>query len=99
MHTEKIFDDRDGETSVAAAPRASSPPASNNPNQAASDFGNSMSPANQVVEAFDEFDPRGSVSGTNFLYKFHALDAFNGFVWVIIVVFYKEYVALIACPV
>ncbi|XWS13254.1 hypothetical protein CRYUN_Cryun36dG0021700 [Craigia yunnanensis] len=62
LHTEKIFDDRDGETSVAASARASSPPASNNPNQATSfDFGNSASP-NQKVEAFDEFDPRGSVS-------------------------------------
>ncbi|XVF37809.1 hypothetical protein REPUB_Repub20aG0042900 [Reevesia pubescens] len=58
-----VHSERDGETSVAAAPRASSPPASNNPNLATSDFGNSPSPPNQKVEAFDEFDPRGSVSG------------------------------------
>ncbi|KAH1047105.1 hypothetical protein J1N35_037889 [Gossypium stocksii] len=32
--TKKIVDDRDGGTSVAAAARLSSPPASNNPNQA-----------------------------------------------------------------
>ncbi|XVF84428.1 hypothetical protein PTKIN_Ptkin17bG0036300 [Pterospermum kingtungense] len=59
-----VHGERDGETSTAAAPRASSPLASagNNPNQATSDFGNSSSPPNQKVEAFDEFDPRGSVS-------------------------------------
>ena len=75
MHTEKIFDDRGGETSVAAAPRATSPSASNNPNQATSDFGKSASPPNQKVEAFDEFDPRGSVSGAKLLYKFNGLDS------------------------
>ncbi|XVE81114.1 hypothetical protein DITRI_Ditri15bG0036800 [Diplodiscus trichospermus] len=57
-----VHNEREGETSAAAAPRASSPPASSNPNQANSDFGNSTSPPNQNVEAFDEFDPRGSVS-------------------------------------
>ncbi|KAE8713565.1 Clathrin interactor EPSIN 2 [Hibiscus syriacus] len=51
---------RDGETSAAASPMASSD--SNNPNQVAFDFGHSASPPGQTVEAFDEFDPRGSVS-------------------------------------
>ncbi|XVF29300.1 hypothetical protein REPUB_Repub15cG0109100 [Reevesia pubescens] len=59
-----VHSERGGETSVAAAPRASSPPGSNNPNQATTDFGNSASSPNQKVEAFDEFDPRGSVSVT-----------------------------------
>ncbi|KAK5793657.1 hypothetical protein PVK06_034809 [Gossypium arboreum] len=36
--TKKIVDDRDGGTSVAAAARLSSPPASNNPNQATCDL-------------------------------------------------------------
>ncbi|XWS35258.1 hypothetical protein CRYUN_Cryun21dG0110700 [Craigia yunnanensis] len=57
-----VHGERDGETSVAAAPRAAFPSASNNPNQAVSDVGNSASPPNQKVEAFDEFDPRGSIS-------------------------------------
>ncbi|XWS09300.1 hypothetical protein CRYUN_Cryun40dG0073600 [Craigia yunnanensis] len=57
-----VHSERDGETSVAGAPRASSPPASYNPSQVTSDFGNSASSPNQKVEAFDEFDPRGSVS-------------------------------------
>ncbi|XWS22263.1 hypothetical protein CRYUN_Cryun29cG0019200 [Craigia yunnanensis] len=57
-----VHSGRGGETSVAAAPRATSPSASDNPNQATSDFGNSASPPNQKVEAFDEFDPHGSVS-------------------------------------
>ncbi|XP_022735375.1 clathrin interactor EPSIN 3-like isoform X2 [Durio zibethinus] len=60
-----VHSERDGEISVAAAPRVSSPSAGNNPNQAASDFGNSASPPNQKVEAFDEFDPRGSVSAAS----------------------------------
>ncbi|KAE8691995.1 Clathrin interactor EPSIN 2 [Hibiscus syriacus] len=54
-HTE-----RDGETSAAAVSMASS--ASNNPNQIAFDFGNSASPPDQKVKAFDEFDPHSSVS-------------------------------------
>ncbi|GMI64399.1 EPSIN2 [Hibiscus trionum] len=55
-HNERV-----GQTSVAAAPGASPPSSNNNPNQAAPDISNSASPPNQV-EAFDEFDPRGSVS-------------------------------------
>ncbi|XVE84558.1 hypothetical protein DITRI_Ditri17bG0022900 [Diplodiscus trichospermus] len=56
-----VHGERDGETSIAAAPRASSS-SSHSPNQAASDFGNSASPPNQKVKGFDEFDPRGSVA-------------------------------------
>ncbi|KAK9046548.1 hypothetical protein V6N11_052435 [Hibiscus sabdariffa] len=63
VHTAKI-DDRDGEISAAAAPMASS--ASNIPNHVAFDFDNSASPPDQKVEAFDEFDPRSSVPGTQF---------------------------------
>ncbi|KAL4273374.1 hypothetical protein GQ457_13G028290 [Hibiscus cannabinus] len=58
-HSERV-----GQTSVAAAPGASPPASNNNPNQAAPDIRNSASPPNHQVEAFDEFDPRGSVSVT-----------------------------------
>ena len=47
-------------------PMASSPPASYNPNQATSAPITSASPAKQEPEPFDEFDPRGSVSGGSF---------------------------------
>ncbi|XP_038991826.1 clathrin interactor EPSIN 2-like isoform X5 [Hibiscus syriacus] len=57
VHSERV-----GQTSVAAAPGASLPASSNNPNQAAPDLNNSASVPNQQVEAFDEFDPRGPVS-------------------------------------
>nr|KJB71858.1 hypothetical protein B456_011G144900 [Gossypium raimondii] len=60
-----VHSERDGETSVAAAPRSSSPPASNNPNLATSDFGNLASPSNKNVEAFNAFDPRVSVSAAS----------------------------------
>ncbi|KAK9029910.1 hypothetical protein V6N11_031352 [Hibiscus sabdariffa] len=52
---------RDGETLVPAAPR-SSPPATNNSNQATTDVGNSSPPSNKKVEAFNEFDPHVSDS-------------------------------------
>ncbi|GMI90084.1 hypothetical protein HRI_002677700 [Hibiscus trionum] len=55
-----VHSERDGETSAAAAPMASS--ASNNPNQVAFDFGNMESPPDKKVEAVDKFDPHGSVS-------------------------------------
>ncbi|GMI92927.1 hypothetical protein HRI_002961900 [Hibiscus trionum] len=54
-----VHGERDGETSVPAAPRSSSPP-TNNSNQATTDFGNSASLSNKKVEAFNEFDPRVS---------------------------------------
>ena len=47
---------------MASAPRDSSP-VSNIPSQATTAHGASTSPQNQEVEAFDEFDPRGSISG------------------------------------
>ncbi|KAL4312203.1 hypothetical protein GQ457_01G034540 [Hibiscus cannabinus] len=56
-----VHGERVDQTSVAAAPGVSPPASNNNPNQAAPDLSNSASP-NQQVEAFDEFDPRGSVS-------------------------------------
>ncbi|KAL5537946.1 hypothetical protein UlMin_046062 [Ulmus minor] len=66
-----VHSERDGETPATSAPRASSPPvsnhptasppASNPPNQATNVPATSASPANQEVQAFDEFDPRGSV--------------------------------------
>ncbi|TYG99010.1 hypothetical protein ES288_A10G162700v1 [Gossypium darwinii] len=60
-----VHSERDGEISVAAAPRSSSPPASSNPNLATSDFGNLASPSNKNVEAFNAFDPRVSVSAAS----------------------------------
>ncbi|XP_039033797.1 clathrin interactor EPSIN 2-like [Hibiscus syriacus] len=53
--------ERDGETSVPAASRSSSP-ATNNSNEATSDFGISASPSNKNVEAFNELDSRVSDS-------------------------------------
>ncbi|GMI78687.1 EPSIN3 [Hibiscus trionum] len=51
-----VHSEREAETSVAAVPKVS-PSTSNNPNQPASDFGNSESSPNQKVEALDAFDP------------------------------------------
>ncbi|XP_030937916.1 clathrin interactor EPSIN 2-like [Quercus lobata] len=56
-----VHSERGGETPVASAPRDSSP-VSNIPSQATTAPGASASPQNQEVEAFDEFDPRGSIS-------------------------------------
>jgi hypothetical protein len=57
-----LLDERDGETS-ASVPRDSSP-VSNIPSQATTAHGTVASPQNQKVEASDEFDPRGPISGT-----------------------------------
>lgn len=56
-----VHSERDGETSAASAPRDSSP-VSNIPSQATTAHAASASPPKQEVEAFDEFDPRGSIS-------------------------------------
>ncbi|CAL0321326.1 unnamed protein product [Lupinus luteus] len=68
---------RDGETSAASAPKGSFP-VSDNPQQPSAPSGSSLmkdnltkaiaaattsAPANQEVEGFDEFDPRGPASG------------------------------------
>lgn len=73
---EEYFDNRDGETPAAAGPRAASPAANNHPisspqpgstqnhpSQPPNVHDTSVSPANQEVQATDEFDPRGAVSG------------------------------------
>ncbi|XP_024022083.1 clathrin interactor EPSIN 2 isoform X1 [Morus notabilis] len=72
-----VHSERDGETPAAAAPRASSPAANNHPisspqpgstqnhpSQPPNVHDTSVSPANQEVQATDEFDPRGAVSAT-----------------------------------
>ncbi|GMH26577.1 hypothetical protein Nepgr_028420 [Nepenthes gracilis] len=56
------YSERDGETPAAPAPKSSSPPASSNPSLATVDPVGSLSHQNQKADAFDEFDPRGSVS-------------------------------------
>ncbi|PRQ37985.1 hypothetical protein RchiOBHm_Chr4g0408771 [Rosa chinensis] len=76
-----VHSERDGEPPAVSAPRASSPPATSNPSQAttvqapAASYNpsqatsapvNYASPAKQEPEPFDEFDPRGSVSGGPF---------------------------------
>ncbi|RVW58949.1 Clathrin interactor EPSIN 2 [Vitis vinifera] len=59
-----VHDERDGATPAAPAPKTSSPPVSTSPSQATTAVGPSTSPpANKEVDAFDEFDPRGPVSG------------------------------------
>lgn len=59
-----LLDIRDGATPAAPAPKTSSPPVSTSPSQATTAVGPSTSPpANKEVDAFDEFDLRGPVSG------------------------------------
>lgn len=63
----KFLDSRDGgETPQIAPPGAAASPLAENSSvdNKAADFVNESPP--QQVEAFDEFDPRGSVSGTEF---------------------------------
>ncbi|KAF8402255.1 hypothetical protein HHK36_013207 [Tetracentron sinense] len=60
-----IQDERDGEIPAASAPKTSSQHGSSSPSQATTVLGISASPVNQEVHAFDEFDPRGSVSVTS----------------------------------
>ena len=59
-----LLDRRDGETPAAPAPKTSSPPVGASPTQATSAVGPSTSPpTHKEVDSFDEFDPRGPVSG------------------------------------
>lgn len=59
-----LLDRRDGETPTAPAPKTSSPPVGASPSQATTAVGPSTSPpTNKEADAFDEFDPRGPVSG------------------------------------
>lgn len=67
MNHLKFLDSRDGgETPQIAPPGAAASPLAKNSSvdNKAADFVNESPP--QQVEAFDEFDPRGSVSGTEF---------------------------------
>ncbi|GAV90445.1 ENTH domain-containing protein [Cephalotus follicularis] len=57
-----VYSERDGETSAASAPAASSSPASNHQSHAPAVAGTSASPANQEAGTVDEFDPRTSFS-------------------------------------
>lgn len=56
-------DQRGEETAAVPAPRAASPPASNNPIQAPAALVGAASPTHQEVGASDEFDPRSPISG------------------------------------
>ena len=59
-----LLDRRDGETPAAPTPKTSSPPVGASPTQATSAAGPSTSPStHKEVDSFNEFDPRGPVSG------------------------------------
>ncbi|XP_043723882.1 clathrin interactor EPSIN 2 isoform X2 [Telopea speciosissima] len=59
-----VHDERDGETEAAPVPKASSPPQSAVQTQVTAVPDTTAPSANQVVDGFDEFDPRGSVSSS-----------------------------------
>ncbi|OVA11382.1 Epsin domain [Macleaya cordata] len=59
-----VHDERDGDTPVEPIAKASSPPGSTIQSPVTSGSGTTPAPANQETNAFDEFDPRGSVSAS-----------------------------------
>lgn len=88
MANQEYLHTRDGETPAAAAPTAASPAPNNHPTSSSPPGNNqnhpsqpmnapdtSVPPANQEVQAFDEFDPRGAVSGMK-VYLFFKIGTF-----------------------
>lgn len=61
----KLFDEREGDIAEAPAPKESSPTGSMGQSPSAEPVGNAASHAPHEFGGFDEFDPRGPVSGMN----------------------------------